>query len=71
MATQAVELLKSPETRKDNGQAARRAVSQRFTVERLLGDMDDLYRELLRAKAIHVSEADRVKVREYNESRTF
>jgi glycosyltransferase involved in cell wall biosynthesis len=71
LAAAVVDLLKRAETRKELGQNAKESVRQRFTATRLLSDMDDLYRELLQGKAIHLPEIQRVEVRDYYESRKF
>jgi glycosyltransferase involved in cell wall biosynthesis len=50
-----VELLSDPKRAQLMGQTARERVVPRFSVGRLLTDLDGLYRALLRAKGISVS----------------
>jgi glycosyltransferase involved in cell wall biosynthesis len=52
-------LLNNPQTACELGQNAMEAVRQRFTVQRLLSDMDHLYTELLEEKAIDIPATER------------
>jgi starch synthase len=47
-----LELLSDPKRAQTIGQAARERVVPRFSVTRLVTDLDDLYRALLRAKGL-------------------
>jgi glycosyltransferase involved in cell wall biosynthesis len=64
LASAIVDLLRSPETMRELGQNARESVRQRFTVKRLIGDMDHLYSQLLEEKAIYFHVRERMQVRE-------
>ena len=57
-------LLQSPHTAGELGRNGQEFVRQRFTVRRLLGDMDHLYTELLEEKAIAIPARERVQPRE-------
>jgi glycosyltransferase involved in cell wall biosynthesis len=57
-------LLQSPHTAGELGRNGQEFVRQRFTVRRLLGDMDHLYTELLEEKAIAIPTRERVQPRE-------
>jgi glycosyltransferase involved in cell wall biosynthesis len=63
LASAIVDLLRSPETMRELGQNARESVRQRFTVKRLIGDMDHLYSQLLEEKAIYFHARERMQVR--------
>jgi glycosyltransferase involved in cell wall biosynthesis len=52
LASSIVDLLRSPEQLRELGQNARQAVRKRFTLQRLIADMDQLYSQLLQEKAI-------------------
>jgi len=52
LASAIIELLYNPETVQQLSQNAKDAVRERFTVQRLVDDMDHLYSELLEEKAI-------------------
>jgi glycosyltransferase involved in cell wall biosynthesis len=52
LARAVVDLLHSPETLRELGQNAMEAVRKRFTVKRLISDMEHLYGQLLEEKAI-------------------
>ena len=54
LASAVLDLLNNPQTACELGQNAMEAVRQRFTVQRLLSDMDHLYTELLEEKAIDI-----------------
>jgi glycosyltransferase involved in cell wall biosynthesis len=47
LADHALALLANPERRRRMGQSGRRSVTARYTLDRLVGDVDTLYRELL------------------------
>jgi glycosyltransferase involved in cell wall biosynthesis len=55
LASAVRDLLQSPHTARELGGNGQEFVRQRFTVRRLLDDMDYLYRQLLAEKAISVS----------------
>jgi glycosyltransferase involved in cell wall biosynthesis len=63
LASAALDLLRSPQMARELGQNARAFVRQRFTVQRLLGDMDHLYNQLLEDKAICASARERLQAR--------
>jgi len=52
LASAVLDLLQSPHTARELGRNAQEFVRQRFTVRRLLDDMDHLYRQLLAEKAL-------------------
>jgi len=52
LANAVLDLLQSPTAAREIGTNAREFVRQRFTVERLIGDLDRLYSELLAEKAV-------------------
>ena len=52
LASAVLDLLQSPHAARELGRNAQEFVRQRFTVRRLLGDMDHLYSQLLAEKAI-------------------
>ena len=52
LARAVLDLLQSPARAREIGNNAREFVRRRFTVQRLLDDMDRLYRELLEEKAV-------------------
>ncbi|HXV78449.1 MAG TPA: glycosyltransferase [Candidatus Binatia bacterium] len=52
LANAVVELLSSPDTFCELGKNAREVVRKRYTIERLIGHMDQLYSQLLEEKAI-------------------
>jgi glycosyltransferase involved in cell wall biosynthesis len=52
LAGAVVALLRDPQRARELGKNGRDSVRHRFTVQRLLRDMDDLYRQLLAEKAI-------------------
>lgn len=54
-----VTLLRDPARRRTMGLAGRESVRQRFDVRRLVGDIEQLYLELLIAKGVRVSEEPR------------
>lgn len=62
LAGAVVDLLRSPEMVREFCQNAREAVRQRFTVRRLIGDMDRLYSQLLEEKAIDVPATERMQL---------
>jgi glycosyltransferase involved in cell wall biosynthesis len=59
LASAVLDLLSNPQTACELGQNAMEAVRQRFTVQRLLSDMDHLYTELLEEKAIDIPATER------------
>ena len=59
LARAVLDLLNNTQTARELGQNAMAAVRQRFTVQRLLGDMDHLYTELLEEKAIDIPATER------------
>ena len=63
LATAVLDLLRSPETMRDLGQNAAKEVRSRFSVKRLVRDMDHLYRQLLEEKAICFPATERMEVR--------
>jgi glycosyltransferase involved in cell wall biosynthesis len=58
-----LDLLNNRQTACELGQNAMEAVRQRFTVQRLLSDMDHLYTELLEEKAIDIPATERFEAR--------
>ena len=52
LSSAVLDLLHSPQVERDLGRNAQAFVRQRFTVQRLLSDIDDLYTQLLAEKAI-------------------
>ena len=52
LARAVLELLQNPHTARELGRNAQESIRQRFTVRRLLGDMDRLYSQLLVEKAL-------------------
>ena len=52
LASAVLDLLHSPQIARELGKNAQAFVRQRFTVQRLLSDIDDLYTQLLAEKAI-------------------
>jgi glycosyltransferase involved in cell wall biosynthesis len=54
-AERLVELARDPELRARMGEAGRSSARERYSVERLVDDVDRLYRELLEAKRINAS----------------
>lgn len=54
LASAVNDLLQNPATALAIGREARQSVRQQFSVQRLLGDMDDLYTHLLAEKAVAV-----------------
>jgi glycosyltransferase involved in cell wall biosynthesis len=54
VAAAVVHLLSDPKRSEAMGQAGRKRVIPRFAMGRLLADLDGLYRDLLRARGIHV-----------------
>jgi glycosyltransferase involved in cell wall biosynthesis len=52
LANAVLALLHDPQTARELGKNGRASVQHRFTVQRLLSDMDDLYMQLLAEKAI-------------------
>jgi glycosyltransferase involved in cell wall biosynthesis len=54
-AERLVELARDPELRARMGEAGRANARERYSVERLVDDVDRLYRELLEAKRINAS----------------
>ena len=52
LASAVLDLLQSPHTARELGRNAQESVRQRFTVRRLLADMDHLYSQLLVEKAL-------------------
>lgn len=54
LAGAVIDLLQNPAAALAIGSRARQSVRQRFTVQRLLGDMDELYTQLLVEKAVDV-----------------
>ncbi|HEV8724272.1 MAG TPA: glycosyltransferase [Candidatus Binatia bacterium] len=63
LASAVLDLLNNPQTACELGQNAMEAVRQRFTVQRLLSDMDHLYTELLEEKAIDIPATERFEAR--------
>jgi len=63
LASAVLDLLNNTQTACELGQNAMAAVRQRFTVQRLLGDMDHLYTELLEEKAIDIPATERFEAR--------
>jgi glycosyltransferase involved in cell wall biosynthesis len=63
LATAVFDLLGNPKTAGELGQSARESVRQRFTTQRLLSDMDQLYSQLLEEKVINVPATDRIQAR--------
>ena len=59
LARAVLDLLNNTQTARELGQNAMEAVRQRFTVQRLLSDMDHLYTELLEEKAIDIPATER------------
>jgi glycosyltransferase involved in cell wall biosynthesis len=59
LASAVLDLLNNTQTACELGQNAMAAVRQRFTVQRLLSDMDHLYTELLEEKAIDIPATER------------
>jgi glycosyltransferase involved in cell wall biosynthesis len=59
LARAVLDLLSNPQTACELGQNAMEAVRQRFTVQRLLSDIDHLYTELLEEKAIDIPATER------------
>src|SRR5439155_9083146 len=59
LASAVLDLLNNTQTARELGQNAMAAVRQRFTVQRLLSDMDHLYTELLEEKAIDIPATER------------
>ena len=64
LASAVLDLLQSPHTARELGRNAQESVRQRFAVQRLLGDMDHLYRQLLAKKAISVSVTEKLAASE-------
>lgn len=62
LASAVLDLLQSPHTARELGRNAQEFVRQRFTVRRLLGDMDQLYSQLLEEKAIDVPATERMQL---------
>jgi glycosyltransferase involved in cell wall biosynthesis len=60
LASAVLDLLQSPHTARELGRNAQEFVRQRFTVRRLLGDMDHLYSQLLAEKAITFREPEKL-----------
>jgi glycosyltransferase involved in cell wall biosynthesis len=60
LASAVLDLLRSPQMAREFGKMAQAFVLQRFTVQRLLGDMDHLYNQLLADKAICASARERL-----------
>jgi glycosyltransferase involved in cell wall biosynthesis len=60
LASAVLDLLPNPQTARELGRNAKEFVRQRFTVRRLLGDMDHLYSQLLAEKAITVSATEKL-----------
>jgi glycosyltransferase involved in cell wall biosynthesis len=63
LASAVLDLLRNPETAREIGRNAMEAVRQRFTVKRLISDVDHLYSELLEEKAICFPATERMQVR--------
>lgn len=63
LASAVLDLLQSPHTARELGRNAQEFVRQRFTVRRLLSDMDHLYTELLEEKAIDIPATERFEAR--------
>ena len=61
LASAVLDLLRSPETSRELGQNAMEVVRERFTVTRLISDMDHLYSELLEEKAICFPATERIQ----------
>ena len=59
LASAVLDLLNNTQTACELGQNAMAAVRQRFTVQRLLSDMDHLYTDLLEEKAIDIPATER------------
>ena len=59
LASAVLELLYSPKVARELGQNGKEFVQRRFTVQRLLSDMDHLYTELLEEKAIDIPATER------------
>jgi glycosyltransferase involved in cell wall biosynthesis len=57
LAERLAQLALDPELRERMGAAARARVPQRYTVERLLDDMDAFYRSLLEKKGVSLAAA--------------
>ena len=60
LASAALDLLESPDAARELGRNAQEFVRQRFTVRRLLGDMDHFYNQLLAEKAVTVSVTEKL-----------
>jgi glycosyltransferase involved in cell wall biosynthesis len=63
LASAVLDLLNNLQTAYELGQNAMAAVRHRFTVQRLLSDMDHLYTELLEEKAIDIPATERFEAR--------
>ena len=61
LATAILELLDDPAMARELGRTATDTVRQRFTVKRLIGDMDRFYRRLLDAKALSFPATEEIK----------
>ena len=59
LADAVLDLLRRPQRMRELGQNATYAVRQRFTVKRLIDDMDQLYSRLLDEKAIEAPATER------------
>jgi glycosyltransferase involved in cell wall biosynthesis len=61
LAKGVIDLLSNPITLRELGENAREAVRTHFTIERLVGDMERLYTQLLEEKAIFSPMRDQAK----------
>jgi len=53
LARQIVKLLKDEDLRRRMGQAGKRMIDERFSAKRMVGDIVNVYEELLKTKGIY------------------